>query len=262
MRPIAVWQPPRSIPMSTPTPQPRLYTELARWWPLLSPPSHYGEEAADLWPTLASAPDAPPKTLLELGSGGGSLAWHLKRHLQLTLSDRSAEMLAVSRAVNPECEHVRGDMRTLDLQRQFDLVMIHDAIMYLTSADELRAALATAYRHCRPGGAVVLLPDCVAETFEPSTEHGGEDAPDGRAMRYLQWDWDPDPADTVFECVYSFLFREADGRVTGDMERHQFGLFPRDQWFALLDAAGFAATSRIDPWKRDVFVGKKGRWGG
>ncbi len=79
----------------------RLYTDLAIWWPLLSPPSHYVEEAADIVPTLQSAPDSPPRTLLELGSGGGSLAFHLKAHFALTLSDRSEQMLAVSRQVNP-----------------------------------------------------------------------------------------------------------------------------------------------------------------
>lgn len=193
----------------------RLYTELASWWPLLSPPSHYVEEAADIVPTLQSAPDSPPRTLLELGSGGGSLAFHLKTHFELTLSDRSEQMLAVSRQVNPECEHIAGDMRTLDLGRQFDVVMIHDAVMYLTDELALRAAFATANRHCRPGGAVVILPDNVTETFAPETDSGGEDAPDGRGMRWLEWTWDPDPTDTTFKTVWSFLLRDAAGRVTG-----------------------------------------------
>jgi hypothetical protein len=42
-----------------------------------------------------AAPDTPPAALLELGSGGGSPACHLKERLALTLSDRSAAMLAV-----------------------------------------------------------------------------------------------------------------------------------------------------------------------
>jgi ubiquinone/menaquinone biosynthesis C-methylase UbiE len=237
---------------------PRLYTDFASWWPLLSPPSHYVEEAADIVPTLMSAPDAAPRTMLELGCGGGSLAFHLKRHFQLTLTDRSEPMLAVCRQVNPECEHHLGDMRTVDLDRQFDLVMIHDAIMYLTDETSLRAALANAYRHCRPGGAVVLIPDCVTETFAPTTDHGGEDGDDGRALRYLEWEWDPDPNDTVSDVVYSLLFRHADGTVTAELDHHMFGLFPRQSWIEWLRAEGFnEATSRIDPWKRDIFVAKK-----
>jgi SAM-dependent methyltransferase len=235
----------------------RLYSDLASWWPLLSPPSHYVEEAADIIPTLEKASDAPPHTLLELGSGGGSLAYHLKERFQLTLSDRSAQMLAVSRSVNPECEHVPGDMRTLALDRQFDLVMIHDAVMYLTDELSLRAAFATAHRHCRPGGAVVILPDCVTETFQPDTDHGGEDAPDGRGLRYLEWTWDPDPKDTTFVTAWSFLLRNASGRVTVDMDEHLFGIFPRASWLAWLRAEGFDPTSRMDPWNRDVFVARR-----
>jgi SAM-dependent methyltransferase len=165
------------------TTQPRLYSDLVEWWPLMSPPSDYVEEAADLWPTIASAPDAAPATLLELGSGGGSLAFQLKPRLRLTLTDRSPAMLAVNRALNPECEHLGGDMRALDLGRRFDVVLVHDAIMYATTASDLQATLATAIRHCRPGGAAVLVPDSVKETFAPVTEHGGQDGSDGRALR-------------------------------------------------------------------------------
>lgn len=174
---------------------PWLYDELTRWWHLFSPPSHYVEEAEDLLPELLAASGAPPRTLLELGAGAGSLAYHLKGELELKLTDRSQRMLDVSKRVNPECAHLLGDMRTLDLGRTFDLVLVHDAIMYATDQESLKEVLVTAFRHLRPGGGAVLVPDCVRETFEPGTTTGGEDGPDGQASRYLQWNWDPDPSD-------------------------------------------------------------------
>ena len=97
---------------------PRLYSELAEWWPLLSAPGDYDEEAGYFRELLVEA--CNPRTVLELGSGGGNNASHLKRHFDLTLVDRSPQMLAVSRALNPECEHVAGDMRSIRLGRQFD----------------------------------------------------------------------------------------------------------------------------------------------
>jgi hypothetical protein len=78
---------------------PRLYDELAAWWPLLSPASEYVDEAADLLPRLKRVHDPQPATLLELGAGGGSLAFHLKDHFRLTLTDRAPAMLAVSQAL-------------------------------------------------------------------------------------------------------------------------------------------------------------------
>jgi SAM-dependent methyltransferase len=234
--------------------EPRLYADLAPWWPLFSPPVHYTEEAADLLPDLLGASDAPPVTLLELGCGGGSLAFHFKSTLRLTLTDRSPQMLAVSQATNPECEHILGDMRDLELRREFDLVLIHDAIMYATDAASVRAALATAFHHCRPGGGVVIMPDCVRETFQPGTSTGGEDHTDGRGLRYLEWTWDPDPADDTFDAAYSFILRDSDGTIRFDGDRHRFGLFPRAVWLEWLHQTGFDVRTRIDRWNRDLFI--------
>jgi hypothetical protein len=236
-------------------PEPRLYTDLAEWWPLLSPPSEYPEEAAELIAILKDATTPPPRTLLELGAGGGSLAFHLKGAFTLTLTDRSPGMLAVSRAVNPECEHLEGDMRTLRLNRTFDGVLIHDAVMYAADRDELLATLLTAAAHCRAGGAVVILPDHVTETFRAGTECGGHDAPDGRGLRYLEWVWDPDPLDTSFEVAYAFLLRDTNGTTTAEADRHRCGLFRRDAWMGLLREGGFRPRVLDGSFGRSVFVG-------
>ena len=86
-------------------------------------------------------------------------------------------------------------MRTVRLGRTFDAVFVHDAIEYMTSEADLRQAVETVYAHCRPGGVAVLVPDNIAENFEPETDHGGSDAADGRSVRYLSWSTDPDPGD-------------------------------------------------------------------
>lgn len=238
-------------------PRMKMYSDLAEWWPLLSPASEYLDEIEDLLPEMLAATRSP-RTLLELGCGGGSLAHHLKDHFKLTLTDVSPAMLEVSRRINPECEHLPGDMRTLDLGRSFDLVLIHDAIMYMTRPESLNAALRTACRHLRPGGAAFFVPDHVKETYEPRTDCGGYDGPDGRGLRYLEWSWDPDPGDQTFEVAYAFLLRDPDGHVSVEHDHHVEGLFPRESWLGWMRAAGFTARSRMDPYQRDVFVGIRG----
>ena len=84
---------------------PLLYDDLACWFPLLSAPEDYAEEASAYLHALVDALGGPPGTLLELGSGAGSNASHLKRHVACTLVDLSPAMLEVSRRLNPECEH-------------------------------------------------------------------------------------------------------------------------------------------------------------
>jgi trans-aconitate methyltransferase len=235
----------------------RFYGELADWWPLFSAPADYREEADELVARLALGPRAQQPTLLELGSGGGNLASHLADRFALTLSDLSPGMLATSRALNPRSEHVQGDMRSLQLGRRFDAVVIHDAIMYMTTPADLRAALHTAASHCRPDGVVAVLPDYVKETFAPGTDEGGHDGNDGRALRYLEWVWDPDPADDTYVADYAFLLRTADGNTTAVHDRHVEGLFARARWLEWFAEAGLRAHCQRDAWGRDVFIARR-----
>ncbi len=216
--------------------QPRLYTELAGWWQLISPTEDYAEEAT-FFKGLFQAENA--KTILELGSGGGNVAWVLKKDFTLTLTDCSGEMLTESKKQNPELEHIEGDMRTVRLGKTFDGVLIHDAIMYMTSDEDLRAALVTAYEHCKLGGAVVIVPDWVAETFRPHTTHEGEDAGE-RGVRYLEWIWDADPNDTEVNYEFILALKENDALRTV-VDRQVVGVFPRATWLQLLRDVGFEA---------------------
>jgi SAM-dependent methyltransferase len=238
---------------------PKLYDELAEWWPLMSAPADYAEEAAFYGATLAGACARPPRTVLELGSGGGNNASHLKAQFEMVLVEPSAGMLTVSRLLNPECEHVQGDMRTVRLGRQFDAVFVHDAVAYMTTASDLRLAVETAFAHCKPGGAALFAPDAIRETFQPSTDHGGHDA-ETRGLRYLSWTWDPDPSDTTYLTDYAYLLRAPDGAMRVEHDRHVEGLFSRGDWLRSLSEAGFRPRavrfdhSELEPGSYEIFV--------
>ena len=235
---------------------PKLYTELASWWHLLSSPDDYAEEAAFYRQVLCDACSSPLQTLLELGCGGGNNASHLKAHFRMTLIDCSPGMLAMSRALNPECEHVEGDMRTVRLGRLFDAVFVHDAIMYMTTEADLRKAMETTFVHCKPGGVALFVPDHVRETFRPTTQHGGHDGKD-RGLRYLEWNYDPDETDTTYVTDYAYLLREKDGTVRVEYDRHVMGLFAREDWLRLLREVGFEPRIVHDSFGRELFVAVK-----
>jgi len=248
-----------------PEPQLRLYAELAEWWPLLSAHEPYLEEAHVYRELLLGACEEPPRDVLELGSGGGNNAWHLKRDFAMTLVDRSPGMLAVSRELNPDCEHVQGDMRDVRLGREFDAVFVHDAVAYMTTLDDLARAVRTAFLHCRRGGAVLFAPDAVRETFREATHCGGSDGESGRALRYLQWIWDPDPTDTTYVADFAYVLREGSGEPRVEHDRHVFGLFAREDWLRVLRAEGFAPEiqplvhSQVPEGSVELFVARKPR---
>jgi SAM-dependent methyltransferase len=238
---------------------PKLYGELAPWFHLLTAPEDYAEEAELYRRLLIEAADGPVRTVLELGSGGGNNASHLKAHFELTLVDRSPQMLELSRSLNPECRHFEGDMRSFRAGETFDAVFVHDAVAYITNESDLAATVATAVEHARPGGAVLFAPDYVRERFEPHLGTGGHDGPD-RGLRYLEWVWDPDPSDETHVSDFAYLLRDGRGEVTAVHDRHVCGLFPRATWLTLLAAAGIDAEAQMtdeEPAGTELFVGRK-----
>ncbi|MGE3274626.1 MAG: trans-aconitate 2-methyltransferase [Vicinamibacterales bacterium] len=221
-----------------------LYTDLAEWWPLVSAPEEYAEEAAIFKAAILEFAPARPFSLLELGSGGGSNAVHLKADFEMTLVDRSPAMLRVSARLNPGVPHHEGDMRHVRLGVDFDAIFVHDAISYMTSREDLALAMETAFVHCRRGGVALFVPDETRERFVPGSSQGGHD--DGpRGARYLEWAWDPDPDDETIVTDYAFLLREASGDVRVVHDRHVHGLFPRQVWLDTLAGVGFEPHSKL-----------------
>ncbi|MCP3145378.1 class I SAM-dependent methyltransferase [Pyxidicoccus xibeiensis] len=223
-----------------------LYGELVPWYLLVDPPEDHEDEARCYQAAFERVVTPRPQTLLELGAGAGNNALHLKRRFTCTLSDLSEDMLALSRAQNPDCEHVLADLRTLRLGRTFDVVLVHDAITYMLTEEDLLAAARTAFVHTRPGGAAIFAPDCYRETFEDASEMLSADQ-GHRAVRGLIWSWDPHPEDTTTVTEYAFLLREGD-TVRAVHDRHIEGLFPRETWRRVLSEAGF----RVDTLQRPI----------
>lgn len=241
----------------------KLYGELASWWHLLSPPEDYAEEAASYIAAIDALTKREVKHVLELGSGGGNNASFLKARWSMTLTDLSEDMLAQSRAINPECEHVPGDMRTLRLDREFDAVLVHDAVMYMTTEEHLADAIGTAAAHLRSGGVALFVPDDTAETYEPVDAWEGHDG-DGRSVRYLMWYAPLAAGATSTTVTFVVVLREAGEPARAVVDEHAFGLFPRETWMRLIADAGLEPKalpyehSEFDPTKpREMFAGVK-----
>jgi SAM-dependent methyltransferase len=236
---------------------PLMYGQLAAWFHLLTPPGDYAGEAAEVETLLSEHTHGTLRTILELGSGGGNLASHLSARYKMTLVDPAPGMLALSETINPTAEHLLDDMRTARLGRVFDAVLIHDAIVYMADEADLRAALATASVHLRPGGAALFLPDWVLDTYQPETESGGNDE-DGRGLRYLEWDRPVEPDGHTVRTDYVIVLREGD-EVTLHHDVHTLGIFDRATWLRLLKDVGLEPLRVEVNEGHDAFIGRRPR---
>jgi len=236
----------------------RLYTDLAPWWPLLSNRENWAEQTSLYLSLVDQALGRKAESILELGSGGGLLASHMGPEREVVLSDISDEMLAMSAKNNPLRRHIQGDMRSLRLNRCFDVVLLHDAVMYITSPDELKRVFDTAAVHLNPGGVFLVLPDVVKENFEEMTLSGGTTGQP--AAQLLEWHWDPDPTDHTFQVDMSLLLKKDCGEMQSIHEQHQMALFDSKTYVVTLRQAGFEMVDGLiwdEHLTPEVFCGRK-----
>jgi SAM-dependent methyltransferase len=217
---------------------PRLYHDLAHLWPVFDPPEEYAMEAGFWRQALKDRLGPGRHRVLELGVGGGHLLSHLTADFQATAVDISPAMLENSRRLNPSVEHLEGDMRTLSLGRKFKAVLIHDAIAYMETEEDLRKTFATARAHLDPGGIFITVPDWFRETFKGTSVSHRTSSEAGRELTFIQMVTDPDPCDDTIETLFFYMISE-DGKVTVEQDRHVTGLFSLDQWLEWMSKEGF-----------------------
>lgn len=220
-------------------PLPRMYTDFAPYWRLISAPKDYAREAVYWGDAIRGRLGPGRHRVLELGVGGGNNMSHLTSEFQFTAADISPAMLEQARKLNPGVELLVGDMRTIRLSRTFDAVLIHDAISYMLTEDDLRATFATAFVHLREGGVFVTSPDWFRETFKDPFVNTGTNTGDGVEFTSLEYTYDPDPSDTTYESLMWYLVRRDGGMPQVEQDRHTFGLFPLATWQRLMVEAGF-----------------------
>ena len=216
----------------------RLYNELAYLWPVISPVEDYAEEAVHWLRAIEDKLGPGSHRLLEMGVGGGHNLSHMTGFHKAEAVDISPQMLELSGRLNPDVIHHLGDMRTVRVGRQFDAVLIHDAISYMLTHDDLRATFETARLHLRPGGLLLVAPDLVAESFSEGMVTRWETSRGQVSVVTEERLHDPDPSDTQIESWFTYEITE-NGKRRVERDVHVTGLFPLGAWTGLMDEAGF-----------------------
>ncbi len=239
----------------------RMYDDFAHLWQLISHHSDYEVEAKYWRDALSAKLGEGRHRILELGVGGGNNLHHIlypgcsvprSPDVDCTCAqaepdhdayavDLSDKMLANSRALNPTVQHRLGDMRSVRLGERFDAVLIHDAVCYLMSEDDIRATLRTARAHLSAGGVLIMAPDWFTETY-PGTQISARVRRDASPeFGSVEFDHDPNPDDNALESVFIYFIKNADGSVRVEEDRHITGIFSIHTWLSLMEDEGFSA---------------------
>lgn len=214
------------------------YEELAWTDQYLAGPEEYREEAHGFVEAIRQAHRGDPRTLLHLGSGAGNHDLHFKEHFQVTGVDISGGMLQQARALNPDVEYLLADMRVLDLNRRFDVVVIPESVMYMTTIDDVRRVIRQAASHLNPGGVLLIVTHTREEFRENNFAYTGE----GPDVHITLLENNYRVSEETYEAVLVYLIRR-NGQLTVETDVHICGLFAHQQWLDLFAETGLSTPT-------------------
>jgi len=133
------------------------YDDLAWTEAIITSPDEYRKEVEPLCKAILDNSKLKPKTLLHLGCGAGGYDYTFKKYFNVTGVDIGKGMLKAARHLNNDVKYIYGDMRDINLKSKFDIVAIPDSIGYMTSVQDLRKTINTAYSHLKIDGILLIV---------------------------------------------------------------------------------------------------------
>jgi SAM-dependent methyltransferase len=213
----------------------RVYGDLAWAEPIISSLEEYGEETELLCKTIKKHSEIEARTLLHLGCGAGGHDYTFKKHFNVTGLDISEDMVEIAKKLNPEVTYLYGDMRKIRLTECFDAVAIPDSIGYMTTVQDLRNAILTAYTHLKPGGVLLIVTHTREEFKENNFVYTGSKG--DVDITIFENNYILDSTRTTYEATFIYLIRRK-GKLDIHTDCHIIGLFKLETWLDLLKEVG------------------------
>jgi SAM-dependent methyltransferase len=212
-----------------------MFEESSRYYDLIYSFKDYKGEAGRVDEIIKSR-NPGARTLLDVACGTGAHIEHLRSHYEIEGLDINDVFLEVCRARNPEVPFHTGDMRTFRLEDRFDAVVcLFSSIGYMTTDEDLRAAVKTMAEHLVPGGVLIVEPWIFPEDFDDGYVDllTAEEADLKIARASLS-----KREGNVSRLHLEYLITERDKGTRHFVEEHELGLFEPADYIEAFQRAG------------------------
>lgn len=241
-------------------PEQELYRKFAGYYDLIYKWMDYLGEAKFVKKIVAEFKKSDGNNLLDVACGTGNHAQYLQDSFQIVGLDINEDMMDIARKKVPNMELIQGDMKKLNLEREFDVILcLFSSINYHTSLTELEKTLKLFYNHLKAGGVLIFDLGFCTENWD-----------EGRMLVDAVVEGDLQLArisqsrlhNGVFNANFVFLIKE-NGKMDFEIDQHQIGVFPTKDVKMILEKTGFKYHIYSDyndiPWdeesnERPVFV--------
>jgi SAM-dependent methyltransferase len=209
----------------------KVYNELA-WVDLLFADDEAYQDEVDFYVNLIKkvVPKKEAK-MLHLGCGSGGHDFHFKKYFQVTGVDISKGMLDIARDRNKEVTYILGDMRNIQLNETFDIVIIPDSIAYMCTKETLGETISNALQHLKTGGVLVI----VAHLKEGFKENNFVYTAKKENMQVTLFENNHIVSSDTYEAAMIYLIRQ-NQEVSIHHEIHTLGLFNHQTWMDIFQS--------------------------
>jgi SAM-dependent methyltransferase len=216
-----------------------MFSQTARYYDKFYAFKDYAGEVETLLALIGQRLPSGGKDLLDVACGTGHHIEHLKAHFDVQGLDLDRQLLQVARERNPEVPFHQADMIEFSLGQRFDVVTcLFSSIGYVKTLEDLRAAIRCMAGHLKPGGLLIVEP-----WFTPGDWHSGTphatliDEPQLKIAR-LNTSF-AEGRLSYFDFHYLIATPEGTEHL---VERHELGLFEREEMRAAFRDAGLSAS--------------------
>ena len=182
-------------------------------------------------------------TLLDVACGTGHHLEYLRAHFDCQGLDLDPILLRVAQERAPRLTFHQGDMTDFSLGYTFDVVTcLFSSIGYVKTVDRLKQAVVCMARHLAPGGTLVIEPWFTPADWHPGTVHALlVDEPELKIARVSTSM--VNGRISYFDMHYLVATPQGTEHL---VERHELGLFEREEMLAAFEDAGLQAAYDAD----------------
>ncbi len=216
----------------------------------------YEREARFVVDLVARLKPEGATSLLDLACGTGGHLAALARHYEVEGLDSSPAMLEVARRRAPGARLHRADLAGFDLGRRFDVVVsLFSSIAYAHTRERFEQAVGSIARHLEPGGLALIEPWFAPDEFQADSLHAAlVDRPEVKIARVNRSRLERGLSVVEFHYLVVDLLG-----AHSFSERHEMGLFSRDDYARAFAAAGLTLEhSPESPSGRGLYIGRRG----
>jgi len=219
-----------------------MYTRSAAFYDAIYSFKNYAAEAAMIDSIIRTRKLSSGNRLLDVACGTGRHIQELRaRGYDADGVDLDENLLEIARARNPGAPFHLADMTDFDLGSTYDVVTcLFSAIGYVVTVERLRRAISSLARHLSPGGVVLVEPWFSPEAPLDPLSQMSVDLPNLKVARIVA----TQTIGNRYVAHFHYLIGKPGG-VDYLVERHELGLFTRDEYRAAFEAAGVEAA--LDP---------------